>query len=878
MSACSFICLQFAYLTSYLRRAGMIDDVREEHPQQQASTTSEAVDSPHFTPPQAGSDALTPVPKDAPVASDFGAAAAFSATADSLPKDLSDSTMPRAADPLRPTSPPRKYQFGDFTRNLVGIITESSSQVAAAARGLAETAAATPVVGGLSPVGSDGTTTGAASALPPPPRVNPFGDHRDVAGLGKNGGGGGSLAANPFGDFARSFLELTRAGGDTVVADQFKDFTRGLFGGNPAAGAIVAAPAFVAPVQAATPAASRTPADVASSPLPPRAFQFGDFTKSVTDRASKFGDIIREAVSTVLPVTDRAATASPVPAQVRPTSSTCKVYADLTPDLHLRYITLLCTYKPEAVLAYLMGSATYPLEATLSAVQAAGILEAVACLKEHTGDPKGALEVRGGVLLEIMLSYQNLKSCPSSSCSQVLCMCLDKKAAELKRLLDEAAAASLQPSAKFPSLEAASALLAEPSAAAATKIFTRALGAAMDLCSRTSAMYCSDAQSQQLWFSVLAWMVAQQQQDTRHPESDAGIAARTSFAADVSAAALRMTMSEALQSVVETMRRFIPLNLVLKKVLADHSQSLLGEFRGVILAMLGSHTHDARILAAGAMMKADLYTSVRRLHTGFATAINACNGGGSNGSAAVLPGADTGAGARSGITCASCGVVLLTGEIDASRSFKVTAASFSASGTAAHANAGAGGAYRVFGCGHSCHVGCVPHVGGAALHAGALRPTCPLCAKTADAQTPVRINSGVAALQSKSRPNDSSPHPSSGPGAFASSRNLQRPRLMQASEAGSDDDDALAARVGVGARGQSQGGSKGQVLGRDKLVPASRAAVDGLATSAEDADAGDPHITRLRQARAARAGSRPLTELFSEFRRSPGALQVRLRR
>lgn len=446
----------------------------------------------------------------------------------------------------------------------------------------------------------------------------------------------------------------------------------------------------------------------------------------------------------------------------------------------------------------------------------------------------------------------------------MLCTCLDKKAAELKRLLDETAATSMatQPTSTLPSLQAASALLAEPSAAAALKLFTRALSAATDLCSRTSAIYCSDAKSQQFWFSVLAWIVALQR-EACHPDSDAGSTRRISFAADVSAAALRMTMSEALQSVVETMRHFIPLNVVLKKVLADHSQSLLGEFRGVILAMLGSHAHDARVLAsAGAIMKADLFTSVRRLHTGFASAVNACNGGGGNGSTTLMPGSDAG-----GVACASCGVMLLSGDSDVSRNLKVAAATSSAGGRAAQADGGGAHRVTVYGCGHSYHVSCV------AQHAGALRPTCPLCAKTADAKTPVRVKSGVAAGHSRSRPIGSAP-PNPGSGASASSLDLQGPHPTQAAVEASDDGDALAARVGAGARRQTHGGGRGQELGRDNMVPASRATADAVAGDVGD---GDPHITRLRQARAARAGRRPLTEQFSEFRRSPEALQVRLR-
>ena len=62
--------------------------------------------------------------------------------------------------------------------------------------------------------------------------------------------------------------------------------------------------------------------------------------------------------------------------------------------MHLQYIKLLCNFNSDGVLPYLMGSASYPLEATLAVVRSAGLWEAVAYLKEHTGDTKGALEVR----------------------------------------------------------------------------------------------------------------------------------------------------------------------------------------------------------------------------------------------------------------------------------------------------------------------------------------------------------------------------------------------------------------------------------------------------------------------------------------------------
>ena len=100
---------------------------------------------------------------------------------------------------------------------------------------------------------------------------------------------------------------------------------------------------------------------------------------------------------------------------------------------------------------------------------------------------------------------------------------------------------------------------------------------------------------------------------------------------------------------------------------------------------------------------------------------------------------------------------------------------------------------------------------------------------------------------------------------------------MQApTEGDSDDDDAIAAREGALALGRSGVASGLRVLGRNTTATSGAAAQATAASSGADEDDGDPHVARLRQARAARAGHRPLAELFSELRRPPGALQVSL--
>ena len=65
----------------------------------------------------------------------------------------------------------------------------------------------------------------------------------------------------------------------------------------------------------------------------------------------------------------------------------------ITPDLHLRYIELLCVYKPEEVLPYLRAHSGYPPEQVLGIVQRKGRPEATAFLLEHAQAPLHALSV-----------------------------------------------------------------------------------------------------------------------------------------------------------------------------------------------------------------------------------------------------------------------------------------------------------------------------------------------------------------------------------------------------------------------------------------------------------------------------------------------------
>ena len=228
-----------------------------------------------------------------------------------------------AAGPPPPTPPTRAYQFGDFTRGLLGIRSEGPSQVQAAVATVggvpSVAAAAAPVAGSPASAAATrcappvGAADGTAAAAPTAPVPAPVRGYR-------------------FGDFTRGLLGMgDDAGSGTVAAAAAASAT-----------AAAAPPGCVAaPAPAVPSAAPRSATVVVAAPPPPRAYQFGDLTKRAissvaayqfgdvtrtvvsTAAAYKFGDVTRAVVGTVLP----ASGAGPAPVLVRHAGLTCREYA-----------------------------------------------------------------------------------------------------------------------------------------------------------------------------------------------------------------------------------------------------------------------------------------------------------------------------------------------------------------------------------------------------------------------------------------------------------------------------------------------------------------------------------------------------------------------
>ena len=532
-------------------------------------------------------------------------------------------------------------------------------------------------------------------------------------------------------------------------------------------------------------------------------------------------------------------------------------------ELHLRYCSLLCRFKPRAVTQYLVAAAAwgassggssgsgYPLDATLAIVKNGQyrVPEAAAYLLERTGDAAGALAL-------------TLSGCDAAlrSLHTAVLRCAVNAAAE-------ASQARTHTQSSQHEVITPQALLrqCEVEADAVINAFTCAVA----LCARNSARFGGNSVGDDgtapvaasvgslatrggvqstgadAWFDLLDRVLFAQAavQATGSPPAPgatggrgAAAAAATARAAaaargatesiaaedtprGAAARALLVALGDCLRSVLEGMRGTggVPLHTVLRKVLADHGGAALGEFRATLLSLLGAHSYERRMLgAATALMARDIMAAVRALRRGHTSA---------------LPPPRAGSGGASGGACSTCGGIL--GRPPPSSTLAVatrrestldstgdnTAAYDINSENAVTGFSNPAGLALFFGCGHAYHDACLLHHGD---------PHCPLCDA---ARTATTHESGVTVSQLRSSPR----------------RFLKREaadnRLEHLSDAG---DHSLSGAVGT---------------------------VTAIADNDNDTDA---HAARLERARDAhRRGTRPLSELYVELSSAPTTLQVR---
>lgn len=275
---------------------------------------------------------------------------------------------------------------------------------------------------------------------------------------------------------------------------------------------------------------------------------------------------------------------------------TSRTHASVSPEMQLRYIKLLCQYEPENVCAYLSGNDGYPLEETLDLVGTKyNIMDAHAYLLERTGDKAGALNL---ILTSLTASAKSFQTTMVSTVESRMDLCDNEE--ELLTLCKGSLRAVLQ-TVEF----------------------------AISLCKRNSNPQSIDGDlerndSARLWFGVLDKLVIAQ----KSASAAAGlitarktelVLANVDFAARLS----HKEFGKMINHVLESMKNFIPLDIVVNKIMADHAKAEFGEFRATILGMLETYKYEQRILrTANNLMEDDVRKRVRVLHRGKARALS----------------------------------------------------------------------------------------------------------------------------------------------------------------------------------------------------------------------------------------------------------------
>lgn len=314
---------------------------------------------------------------------------------------------------------------------------------------------------------------------------------------------------------------------------------------------------------------------------------------------------------------------------------------NVPPEIHIRYIGLLCRFDPRGVVTYLsMSTVNYPLDTTLTLVRDTyGNAEATAFLLERTGDVRGALEKSVKSLEERLdILYAALLKAAMDSIETQFTARGRKDSMSLE-------------SVHSPSLHHVSHIEYESLTSKLFKVCTKeedeameALNGAIAMCTR-SAVRFSENEVETLWFRTLDALVLRQR-DTKNelinatnnggtvtniysspPKGDEkgmnkGTNNTKALSIKKAATAMLQMLGEGIKTVLETMKSSVPLNRVLNKVLSDHSRAEFSEFRETIMSMMSTYAYEGRLLGtANHLMSVDIFRQVQRLHHGYAAAV-----------------------------------------------------------------------------------------------------------------------------------------------------------------------------------------------------------------------------------------------------------------
>lgn len=536
---------------------------------------------------------------------------------------------------------------------------------------------------------------------------------------------------------------------------------------------------------------------------------------------------------------------------------------NVSPDIHLRYISLLCKFNPSGVVSYLSTASNYPLDATLQLVRDTHQhAEATAFLLERTGDPRSALDLLLTALenrLDIL--YSALKTAAASGSGDISSKQQPQQQQSGKKQQQQPA----KTTSGLPQQHHPHYILPHMTHGYATRLheccpkevdaYQQSLNAAISLCTRAVSRYADEDLVEGLWFAALDTLVLRQR-DVKNEaartatalssSSAANNASATATAAQAGHAAMLMTLGDGVKSILESMKTSVPLNRVLNKVLSDHSKAEFGEFRETIVSMMGTYSYEARILhTANHLMSTDIYRQVQRLHGGYA--------------AAVAP-------SRSRGSCSACGTHLVAvgsgGKLVATAPGATTRAGRNRAETDGDDDEdgakqqSSSGMLMVFGCGHCYHERCLE----------VAATTCPQCAQKENGGGDGDNND--ADIRSRQSWRISA----TGRGGNGNNRENANSKIAHGVILGRAG--VFGSTTGGGNRNRDNSIEDDTVTGNNKDATMKSLSATAKANS-DNLDSEDVYRERLARTREKQRRGRPLMQLYSELTTAPGTMQVR---
>lgn len=223
----------------------------------------------------------------------------------------------------------------------------------------------------------------------------------------------------------------------------------------------------------------------------------------------------------------------------------------ISSEMHECYIKLMCQFNPKAVYPYLLEHTNYRLDYCLSVCQHYDILDASTYLLERTGDVAGALS------MILQRSEQSIASLCSLYNDDSQLQVLENEEKKLNPIVD----------------------------------------VAIILCKRNSTSL-PENESQNLWFRLLDTLVNpmrmiktkrnRKRAYIRHIDSEDQLPPGIQFVTRV--------FTDCLTKILQSMMGFIPIRIIMQKIVRDHSTAPFSDFKQIIIAMLDTYNYERNIL------------------------------------------------------------------------------------------------------------------------------------------------------------------------------------------------------------------------------------------------------------------------------------------